>query len=137
MGLEEAQDYDLVLRCAEKCGAQHIRHIPRVLYHLRTSANSVQGISTMRCGAAAALAVQDHLNRCGTHARVRPAEGQFGLVHCQYHQVEYELHEFPRVSIIIPTAMHHDLLKNMHRERYGKYDLPEFRSHSCDEREFF
>jgi O-antigen biosynthesis protein len=108
-GLAEAQDYDLVLRCAEKCGVQHIRHIPRVLYHLRTS--SVQGISTKRYGAAATRAVQDHLNRCGTHARVRTVEGRFRSGHCQYHQVEYELQEFPRVSIIIPTSMRHDWFK--------------------------
>jgi GT2 family glycosyltransferase len=39
-GYEGSQDYDLVLRCFEKCGAKQIAHIPRVLYHWRMTAGS-------------------------------------------------------------------------------------------------
>jgi hypothetical protein len=42
-GVEGAQDWDLLLRCAERAGPAAIRHIPRILYHWRT----VQG-STAR-----------------------------------------------------------------------------------------
>ncbi len=42
-GVEGAQDWDLLLRCAERVPASAIRHIPQVLYHWRT----VQG-STAR-----------------------------------------------------------------------------------------
>ena len=42
-GVEGAQDWDLLLRCAERAGPAAIRHIPRILYHWR----AVQG-STAR-----------------------------------------------------------------------------------------
>ena len=42
-GVEGAQDWDLLLRCAERVGAADIRHIARILYHWR----AVQG-STAR-----------------------------------------------------------------------------------------
>jgi len=34
-GFEGSQDYDLILRCFEHCGADKIMHIPHVLYHWR------------------------------------------------------------------------------------------------------
>jgi GT2 family glycosyltransferase len=42
-GVEGAQDWDLLLRCAERVDAGRIRHVPRILYHWR----AIQG-STAR-----------------------------------------------------------------------------------------
>lgn len=39
-GYEGSQDYDLILRCFEKCGAKKIVHIPHVLYHWRRTRGS-------------------------------------------------------------------------------------------------
>jgi O-antigen biosynthesis protein len=39
-GYEGSQDYDLILRCFEKCGAKQIVHIPFVLYHWRMTPGS-------------------------------------------------------------------------------------------------
>ncbi len=39
-GYEGSQDYDLVLRCFEKCGGKQIAHIPHVLYHWRRTRGS-------------------------------------------------------------------------------------------------
>jgi hypothetical protein len=41
-GLEGAQDHDLALRCADATTPERIRHIPRVLYHWRVSAQSTR-----------------------------------------------------------------------------------------------
>ena len=35
-GYEGSQDWDLALRCVERCGPEHVVHIPRVLYHWRS-----------------------------------------------------------------------------------------------------
>ena len=39
-GFEGAQDHDLALRCADATTPERIRHIPRVLYHWRATAQS-------------------------------------------------------------------------------------------------
>ena len=73
-GYEGSQDHDLVLRCAERTAIERIRHIPRVLYHWRTlpgSAASGAGAKSYAWGAGK-MAISDHLQRVGVHARVGP-----------------------------------------------------------------
>lgn len=96
-----AQDYDLVLRCAEK--AEGIRHIPRVLYHWRAHRDSTAENPESKRYAfeAGCRAVQAHLDRCGIDARV--TEGEYpGL-----YRVHYAIpREQPLVSVIIPNKDH-------------------------------
>jgi O-antigen biosynthesis protein len=65
-----AQDYDLLLRISEQ--TDRIRHIPRVLYHWRRTAESTAHNIRRKPGAleAGRAAIQQHLDRAGEQARV-------------------------------------------------------------------
>src|SRR5437762_10200744 len=65
-----AQDYDLLLRVSEKTG--RIRHIPRVLYHWRRTAESTAHNIRRKPGAleAGRRAIEEHLARRLENARV-------------------------------------------------------------------
>ncbi len=76
-GVEGAQDWDLLLRCAERVGPRRIRHVPRILYHWR----ALQG-STARSMASKDYAsnaqervVADAFARRGLQARIRRTLG--------------------------------------------------------------
>ena len=98
---EGSQDYDLVLRCAERTVPDRIRHIPRVLYHWRALPDSTASASTAKSYAweAGRKAIAEHLQRLGVSAQVRPALQN-------YYQVEYDGQTPPPlVSIIVPTTL--------------------------------
>lgn len=65
-----AQDYDLLLRISEQ--TRKIRHIPRVLYHWRRTAQSTAHNIRRKPGAleAGRRAIEEHLARRGKNARV-------------------------------------------------------------------
>ena len=65
-----AQDYDLLLRISEK--TDRIRHIPRVLYHWRRTAESTAHNIRRKPGAleAGRRAIEEHLLRRQENARV-------------------------------------------------------------------
>jgi glycosyltransferase involved in cell wall biosynthesis len=93
-----AQDYDLVLRLIEQ--SDRIHHIPRVLYHWRRSASSSAIDVRQKPGQfdAARRAVEQHLQRQGTHARVAidwPTHTYW---------VQRELTNAQKISIIIPIG---------------------------------
>jgi glycosyltransferase involved in cell wall biosynthesis len=100
-GFEGSQDYDLVLRCAEKLRPTQIRHIPRVLYHWRMIEGSVAAVAEAKPYApvAARRAIADHLQRRGIAGRVEACPENR-----EWHRVVYDLPQPPPlVSIIIPT----------------------------------
>jgi glycosyltransferase involved in cell wall biosynthesis len=100
-GFDGAQDYDLVLRCAEKLQPAQIKHIPRVLYHWRMVEGSVAAVAEAKPYApkAARRAIADHLKRRNIAAAVVPCPENR-----QWHRVIYDLPEpYPLVSIVIPT----------------------------------
>lgn len=99
VGFEGSQDYDLTLRCTEQIEPFQIHHIPRVLYHWRTTDESTATAATAKpyAQAAAQRAVQEHLDRTGIAGEVVPHYGN-------YLRVRYVLpRERPLVSILIPT----------------------------------
>ncbi|HYF07290.1 MAG TPA: tetratricopeptide repeat protein, partial [Acetobacteraceae bacterium] len=73
-GTDGAQDRDLLLRAAERCGPGAVVHIPRVLYHWRIHEGSYSrgGAGAGAIEAAAVRVVADHLARTGRAAAVRP-----------------------------------------------------------------
>ena len=76
-----AQDYDLVLRCAEK--TRKIQHIPKTLYHWRVFENSTsKGTSTSKNYAvdAGKLALEAYLRRTGRKATVSLDTKEFRYV---------------------------------------------------------
>lgn len=101
VGYEGSQDYDLTLRCVERCGDDSVVHIPHVLYHWRIVPGSTAGSPDEKPYAliAAQRAVEDHLRRCQIDATVElPPDGP------QLMRVRYAVPwPEPLVSIIVPA----------------------------------
>lgn len=109
VGLEGAQDHDLLLRVSERVPAAAIHHIPDVLYHWRTHANSIGRSQQTRDATitAARQAIADSLARQGCAAEVLAT-----AAHPYLHRVRYALPDPPPlVSVIIPTRDRVDLLR--------------------------
>jgi GT2 family glycosyltransferase len=108
MGLEGAQDHDLILRASEQIPPQHIHHIPCVLYHWRIHVDSTAAGTKIKTYAAAASrrAVDEHLQRVGVDARIEPVPNRPYV-----HHVCYPVPAQARASVIIPTRDRLDLLQ--------------------------
>lgn len=89
-----SQDYDFILKTTEL--AQHIYHIPQILYHWRIHPASVAGDPESKSYAytSATRALQNHLTRCHENGTVY-ADKQFG-----YYKIQYNYESKPLVSII-------------------------------------
>jgi GT2 family glycosyltransferase len=106
-GYEGSQDWDLALRCIERCGAENVVHVPYVLYHWR----SIEGSTALAVSEksyvidAGRRAVVDHLARTGVEAdvAVRPGGHLAAL--------RRPPAPFPKVSIVVPTRDRVDLLR--------------------------
>ncbi|HKQ87525.1 MAG TPA: glycosyltransferase [Candidatus Acidoferrales bacterium] len=99
LGFEGAQDYDLVLRLAER--TQNIHHIPKILYHWRMLPTSMaaQGANAKPYAfRAARKALNEHFVRRGISAEAAPGKWA-GL-----YRVRFKLDGSDRVSIILPVA---------------------------------
>ena len=98
--MDGSQDYDLILRIAEK--AKNFVHVPHVLYYWRSSETSVAGHLEAKPYAleAAKKALSAHLDRVGLPGRVLD-----GKIPSTY-RIAYELSGAPLVSILIPTKDH-------------------------------
>lgn len=117
-----AQDYDLILRYTEK--ANHISHIPKVLYSWRihdqsTAASSITKDYVITAGRNALI---DHFKRAGITAKVTDSSNA-----CIY-DVEYGLTQTPLVSIIIPNKDHTDdldicLKSIVEKQDYDNYEI--------------
>ena len=82
-GFEGAQDYDFVLRCAER--ARRIRHIPKILYHWRANELSTAGNPESKLYAYehGKQAIEEHFRRTGVagSAELTPYWGRY---RCRY-----------------------------------------------------
>ena len=102
VGFDDSQNYDLILRAVEQ--ARWVTHIPKVLYHQRTSPHTTasrQDINSYT-NKAGLRAVREHLTRCGFNASVENGPHP-GLFHSTY-----QVRNQPLVSIIIPNREHAD-----------------------------
>jgi glycosyltransferase involved in cell wall biosynthesis/SAM-dependent methyltransferase len=99
VGFEGSQDYDLVLRLTEK--TDQIYHIPKILYHWRLHSESTatgnQDVKTYAYEAAK-KAIAEAIHRRGELGTVLDVPGFFGN-----YTVRYQIQDYKRVSIIIPT----------------------------------
>lgn len=108
-GFEGSQDYDLVLRFAERTSPERIHHIPWILYHWRQHGGPATFSQAQmdRCADAAVRAVSEHLARTGQPVtKVGRMEGTPGWVTVNR---ALPLHR-PPVSIIVPTRDRADLM---------------------------
>jgi GT2 family glycosyltransferase len=125
-----AQDFEIMYRCIEEALCENlvpgtriptneirygeervrriIRHVPKVLYHWRLVKGSTaeNPESKMYAYEAGRLAIQEHLNRAGTPAKVE-ITSLWGMYHAKY-----EVVGLPLVSIIIPNKDHVNDLDN-------------------------
>lgn len=99
-GLEGSQDYDLALRCIEKIAPDQIIHIPKVLYHWRAieTSTALNMESKPYALHAAQRALQEHLERTGSKARVEI------MPSLNYRCVRSEASTGQRVSLILMGA---------------------------------
>ena len=130
-----AQDHDFILRCTEK--AEHIVHIPKVLYHWRchaqsTSENPESKLYAFENGC---KAVKAHYDRIGI-----PAEVEQGPFYGMY-RTHYLWKEQPLVSILIPNKDHvADLKKCMdsieEKSTYQNFEFIIVENNSTEEETF-
>lgn len=122
LGFEGSQDYDLTLRCLEQIEPAQIQHIPRVLYHWRTTDQSTASYATAKPYAqeAALRAIQEHLQRIRVAGTVEPHYGA-------YQRVRYALpNERPLVSILIPTRDRAALLRKCVESIFARTDYESY-----------
>jgi GT2 family glycosyltransferase len=115
-----SQDYDMILRLSEQ--AQHVVHLPKVLYFWRAHKNSVaSGIEAKTYATAAAKgALTEHLQRVGLEGAIYDA-----TVPTVY-RIVYKIKDAPLVSIIIPNKDHIDDLDTCLRSLQEKTTYPHY-----------
>ena len=130
-----AQDYDFILRCAEK--AKKVCHIPMALYHWRTHENSTaeKPESKEYAFSAGQRAIEAHYARVGIDAEVFRGEYP-GLYRTRYH-----LNPKPMISILIPNKDHVDDLKRCidsieEKSSYENYEYIIIENNSTEEKTF-
>ena len=107
-GYEGSQDYDLMLRMAERISPSQIRHIPAILYHwrIRPGSTALGHSEKDYAWEAGRKAIEDYLSRQQTNATVSRAPSPV------FYRVNYVLSApFPKVSVIIPTRNQYNLLR--------------------------
>jgi GT2 family glycosyltransferase len=107
-GLDESlsisQDYDLILRAAEK--SRTIVHIPEVLYRWRINHNSSTGQDKRKSVMDVSKSVlRRHLDRSSEEATVTDGPG------FNFFDVRYPLQAGSKVAVVIPTKNHGDLVR--------------------------
>jgi GT2 family glycosyltransferase len=132
-----SQDYDLLLRIIER--SNRIVHIPRILYHWRRSENSSASNVRQKPGQldASRRAIEEHLKRCGQHARVTIDWPTHAFC------VRRDLPEAKKISIIIRRGDYSERIKRCiesltARTSYPNYEIvvvqqgsESFRHSSC------
>jgi glycosyltransferase involved in cell wall biosynthesis len=134
LGFEGSQDYDLLLRATEMTAK--IGHIPKILYHWRIHKESVSqslSISDIKPYAytAAKKALEDTLIRRKTPGTVEFAPTTIGI-----YNIKYNIENYEKVSIIIPTKDHVSLLKTalvsiFSKTHYPDYEVIVLNNNSC------
>ena len=111
-----SQDHDMILRLTDR--AQHIVHIPKLLYYWRSHAGSVASDINAKPYAieAAKGAVADHLRRHGyDHFKITSTRA-FETIF----KISYEVVGTPKISIVIPNCEHAEDLKRCIDSIYEK-----------------
>lgn len=130
-----AQDHDFIFRCSEK--AQHIAHVPRILYHWRTHKASTADNPASKLYAydAGKRAVEGNLERLGLKGEVSHTK-DYG-----FYNVKYEVEGQPLVSILIPNKDQRETLETCIRSirektTYKNYEILIIENNSVEETTF-
>jgi GT2 family glycosyltransferase len=121
VGFDGSQDYDLTLRLKAATNGP-IVHIPHILYHWRIFAGATTYSSTQLDSAtqAARRAITEHLALLGDRAIVTGASA--GSYHRVIHQ---DPDHWPKVSVIVPTRDHVELLAHCLKGLLEGTDYPD------------
>ena len=130
-----AQDHDFIFRCSEK--AEHIAHVPRILYHWRTHKASTADNPASKLYAydAGKRAVDGNLERMGLKGEVSHTK-DYG-----FYNVKYEVQGEPLVSILIPNKDQRETLETCIRSirektTYKNYEILIIENNSVEETTF-
>ncbi|MEP4803961.1 MAG: glycosyltransferase family 2 protein, partial [Hyphomicrobiales bacterium] len=134
-GFEGAQDYDLVLRCVACISEDEVVHVPHILYHWRKSENiAAADISNKDYAHKAGMrALNEHLNQTG-YATAAVISGPKPTMY----RVNWPTpKDPPRVSILIPTRDHKDMVKQavdsiLAQTNYPNYEIVILDNHSTE-----
>ena len=129
-----AQDFDFIFRCTDAANA--VAHVPRVLYHWRTSAGSTaeNPASKMYAYEAGKLAIEDHLKAKGL-------DGEVSLTrNLGFYRVKYKLEQEPCISIIIPNKDQSEMLAkcitSIEKSTYKNYEIIIVENNSTEKKTF-
>lgn len=132
-----SQDYDLMLRMSRL--TNKIVHIPEILYSWRSipSSTATNPGAKPYAQTAGLRAVQDHLNAVYGNGKATVLETEQYFVYDVRYKMDYD----PKVSVIIPTKDHIDLLKNtietiQTRTEYNNYEIIILNNNSEEEKTF-
>ena len=117
-----SQDHDIILRLTDR--AEHIVHVPKLLYYWRSHAGSVASDISAKPYAidAAKGAVADHLRRHGyDHFKITSTRA-FETIF----KITYEVIGTPKISIVIPNCEHADDLRRCITSIYEKSVYDEY-----------
>ncbi len=105
MGFEGSQDYDLALRVVRSTSGP-IVHIPFILYHWRIfqGANTMSSTQLDSATTAARRALTEYFREKGEAVSVGDVLG------CHHRIIRPDPHFWPKVSVIVPTRDHLDVL---------------------------
>ncbi|MBX5480938.1 MAG: glycosyltransferase family 2 protein [Myxococcaceae bacterium] len=133
-GFEGSQDFDFLLRLSEQ--SERVAHVPKILYHWRTSPISLShDDEKLKAASRAGIrALQEHLSRKGESGEVTdPAPTNY--------RIRYPVRGEPLVSIIIPFKDRPDLLERLmpsllEKTRYRKFEVLLVSNESRDPKTF-
>lgn len=134
-GFEGSEEYDLILRASEK--AERIVHIPKVLYHHRSSSSTGACNQLLETNElkSAKLALEEHIARIGLKGKVENGifPGSF--------RINYLTEKKPKVSIIIPNKDHVPDLRRcinsiLDKSTYSHYEIIILENNSTKKRTF-
>jgi len=119
-----AQDWDIFLRISEH--TDRIYHIPKLLYHWRmTPQSTAQSALNKDVGDVQLYAITNHLQRkYGIKAQV-----SFDLhhpIHRVYPRVRWQSRNVPKVSVVIPSIDHANILEKCLQTLYELTDYPNY-----------
>lgn len=99
-GFDGAQDYDLYLRAVDK--NKEVVHVPKILYHWRTTETSTATNFGLKKGvlAAGSKAISSHLARNGLEGRVFPCKNQPG-----FYKIRYDVPQNTSVAIVVMPSI--------------------------------
>lgn len=118
-GFQGSQDYDFLLRLSER--TQRVAHIPKILYHWRSSDLSLSSDETRleKASQVGIRALREHLQRCGE-------EGIVTAFSPTQYRVTYPVRGEPLVSIIVPFKDRPELLKTLLESLIPLTDYPHY-----------